>query len=696
MEVEEKLKELNITAEEADRLTKAFKDEKFREMLHDYVQEISDPENKRRYEEEIKLLEQERGNNIEFIHPEPFRCLKTSVNGKLKCFINICVDGKIGSPACESGVSEDGRRGQRWSLPHSLNPGRHDTDAKGNKILIYDVVFHPDTLYIASKNKRFMNIVDGTAIQGIQNAFKVTLDKKNVREMNTRYKGTPRPCVIRKPIPGYKAKEPSEQPDPLAFPYPDEKRPAAAPETKPNSPSIKNSSEAKPYHFHIQPQNSNDPTKPNYTIKYRSFFDLQDFRCSRDSARSPRPKEIVITIDMPLLKSVKDTNLEIKEKSLHLDSKKPAYRLELPLAYPVDEDKGEAKFNRQRGQLTVTLPVLPSNEAVYFAAGPATTLSDTQGKCDNKEEGTENEEDKWKEQEQCEEEQQKIEERKVEEGKEGDEENLKTQTKVDKSLAEETEMTKKGQDAVKWEESGTGKEETKGGEKKEEKLGLEEEGNSQKQNTDGQKREIQVTRVEDQKSDMTHESQVEENELKALKHENKESQPVLIAAEYDCEAREGGEENPKSGLDSTEITEEAEKTNKIEEGSEQEITDAAFLNQTSSEQSHTATFTSSTKATTSNHDTAKACCSSQVTETCASAKANKARTDTGTRNQKEREGMDEDDLPTEPILQIPEHDKKPTPAVLREVDKDGNEKVISDHSTSIQITFQNTLIYELD
>lgn len=353
MEVGEKLKELNMTAEEVDRLTKALKDEKFGEMLRDYARELSDPENKRRYEEEIKLLEQERGNTIDFIHPKPFRSLRTSVNGKQKCFINICVSEHIGKPACQRGVSEGGRRGQRWSLPHSLPPGRQDTDPKGNKIQIHDVIFHPDTVHMASKNKRFMDLVVSTAIEGIQSAFKVTLDKNNVREMSTKYKGAPQPCVLRTPIPGYKSEGPSEEPDPLAFPYPGEKKPSASLQTKPEEPSARKGSE---------------PTEPRYTVKYRSFVDLQDFRYSRDSARSPRPKEIVVTVALPLLKAASDASLEVKEKQLLLTSEKPAYRLELPLAYPVDEEKGEAKFDKQTGRLTVTLSVLPSDEASHFAA----------------------------------------------------------------------------------------------------------------------------------------------------------------------------------------------------------------------------------------------------------------------------------------------------------------------------------------
>lgn len=61
----------------------------------------------------------------------------------------------------------------------------------------------------------------------------------------------------------------------------------------------------------------------------------------------------------------------------------------------------------------------------------------------------------------------------------------------------------------------------------------------------------------------------------------------------------------------------------------------------------------------------------------------------GSRKQKEMGDTDEDDLPTE-------HDNKPPPVVLREIDEDENEKIISDHSTSAGIIFQNTLVYELD
>ncbi|XP_078145762.1 protein kintoun [Centroberyx gerrardi] len=579
MEVGEQLKELNMTADEIDRLTKAFRDEKFRKMLFDYTTELSDPENKEKYEEEIRLLEQERGNSIDFIHPEPFRALRTSLNGKQKCFINICANEKVGKPEFNWGTSEGGRRGQYWSLPHTLHPGRQDRDPKGNKIMIYDVIFHPDTLHMASRNQRFMDMVDNIAIKGIQDGFNVTLDKNNVREMTIKYKGTPQPSVIKKPIPGYKAKEPAAQPDPLAFPYPDEKRPTTATTTQ----KITDNGDAKPMTFQIQPQKPKEPTVPTYTLKYRSFIDLQDFRCSRDSAQSPRPKEIVVTVDMPLLKSASDTSLEVNGKNLLLESKKPAYRLELPLAYPVDEDKGEAKFNKQKRQLTITLPVLPSKETFDFAVGPAQT-------------------EKWKEQK-----------------REGEKSEEEEESGVEKEKRKE--QKRKGQTGEEGEESG-----------------------------------------------------VEEEKEQEQKREGPES-----------------EEGKESGVEA----------------------DPSFLNQISSEKSQTTAAVSTTPAMSPvpnlDNNLSKDCSISQGTAEIRDVPApNKAETSNsckksvrfseelalGSAKGVEGEVIDEDDLTTEQTF--PDQDTKPPPALLREIDEDRNEVVISDHSTSAGFIFQNSLLFELD
>ncbi|XP_017569267.1 protein kintoun [Pygocentrus nattereri] len=347
-----KLEELQLTTDEIQRLSKALKDEKFRQMLHEYAEEISKPENKKKYEEEITKLEQERGMNVQFVHPKPHHVLKTSVNGKEKCFINICSNDLIGKPTCETGRGNDGRVGQHWSLPYSLAPGRSEGDAKGNKCTIYDVVFHPDTLYIAGKNARFMKLVNSTAIQGVEDAFKVKLDKLNAKALKIQYKGVPHPAIIRKPIPGHPGKDQASPDEKLLHIRSTDTAPNEKADAQDHQSPINESSPA-PRH----------PTKPHYSVKYRSVVDLQDYRCSRDSAPGPRPKEIIVTIELPLIKSAGDIDLNVTERSLVLESPKPAYKLELQLSYPVDDDKGDAKFNKAKKQLTITLPVLPAKES---------------------------------------------------------------------------------------------------------------------------------------------------------------------------------------------------------------------------------------------------------------------------------------------------------------------------------------------
>ncbi|KAM9708204.1 protein kintoun-like [Menidia menidia] len=676
MELGDKLKDLNLSADEMDKFTKAFKDKKFREMLCDYAQEISDPENRRIYEEEIKLLEQDRGNSVEFIHPTPFRVIKTSEGGKQKCFINICSNEKIGKPEVKCAVSEDGRKGQNWSLPHTLHPGRQHEDPKGNKFMIYDVIYHPDTLHLASRNKRFMDMVDDTAIQGIQRAFKVTLDKRNVKEMKTKYKGTPQPCVIRKPIAGYQ--KPHEQPGPLSFPYPDEKQL----EGKPAETLPKKTGDAQ-LNFQTRQQQTKEPTQPNYTVKYRSVVDLQDFRCSRDSAQSPRPKEIVVTIDVPLLKSVTNTNLEVKQKSLLLESEKPAYRLELPLAYPVDEDKGEAKFSKQKGQLTVTLPVLPPAEAFDYSVGSTTPTSDFQSDSESQgESGVAEEEDKGDEREwrgRQEQEAEQIDRKTGEELRDkeetGTQEERKTQPEREGQESEEEER----KDRILQRE-----------EQKTEDLPEQQELNREvfqsittsdamnphdELQEDGCDRSAENLECGDTSLLRAETSAEEENSTadKRLQAPAKdEDRHILIYDVHSGHQAEDKEENLTSALDlaaETNHSDNQEETEKTEagRGGKQVGTGAAHLNDASGEEPRSV---------------------SDMKLILRSAEFPSA-------SEEQREETDEDDLPAGTSFP-PAEWAEPQPALLREVDADGNERVISDHSTTAAFDFQNQLLYELD
>ncbi|XP_005995036.1 protein kintoun [Latimeria chalumnae] len=364
MAASSKLEDLNLTCEEVKRFSEAFKDQKFRELLVEYAEEISNPENKRKYEEEITLLEKERGMDIKFVHPQPGYVLKTSVDGTQKSFINICSNDLIDKPACQSGRGDGGRKGQFWSLPYSLAPGREDLGKDGKKNMIYDVVFNPDTLYMASKNEKFKKMVSSTAFEAVQKQFHVKLDEKNAKTLKIKYKGVPHPAVIRKPIPGVERTSQVEEADkPLKFPYPYD-TPNVGEVTK------KTESKREVASKGLTETQADQPTEPKFSIKYRTYFDLQDYRYARESAPNTRPKELVITIDLPLLNSAGDAELDVLEKRLILESKKPAYKLDLNLPYLVDENLGSATFNKTKRQLVVTLPVLSLKQETVVAEEP--------------------------------------------------------------------------------------------------------------------------------------------------------------------------------------------------------------------------------------------------------------------------------------------------------------------------------------
>ena len=62
---------LNMTSDEIKTFTEALKKEEFRKMFMEYAQELQDPEKRKQYEEELSILEQQRGVDMKFVKPDP-------------------------------------------------------------------------------------------------------------------------------------------------------------------------------------------------------------------------------------------------------------------------------------------------------------------------------------------------------------------------------------------------------------------------------------------------------------------------------------------------------------------------------------------------------------------------------------------------------------------------------------------------
>ncbi|XP_077180298.1 protein kintoun [Paroedura picta] len=341
------LEALELTGEEAERLRRAFADEEFRRLFAEYAAELSDPAQRAVYEAEVAALERQRGVEARFLHPSPGWVLRTSQAGARRCYVNVCANALVARPEARREAG-----GSRWALPHCLAPGREELGRRPRapRRLVYDVLFHPDALRLAARSARFRRLLDDTALDAVESHFAPGLDRANAAPLRgTKYKGLPVAALLRTPLPGNAAPAEQDHDDgggasplpPFRTPYAYPPRPAEAPRSPP------------------APAPAPAATTPRWTLRQRAYVDLQDYRCSRDSAPSPVPRELEVTVELPLLSSAAQACLEVRGRELQLDSRRPAaYRLRLRLPYAVDEEQGRATFDKSQRRLVVTLPVL--------------------------------------------------------------------------------------------------------------------------------------------------------------------------------------------------------------------------------------------------------------------------------------------------------------------------------------------------
>lgn len=358
--------DLDITDDELNRIKRAFKDKEFRKLFADYVEEISDPENRRIYEAELTQLEAERGIEISFIHPAPGFVIKTICDGQHKTFINVAKCELINRPTSSCGRNESGLTGLNWSLPFSQSPVRKDFDCKKSMCLVYDVVFHPDTLHLSAKNAQFKALVVRTSLEAVRDTFAVDLDMVNLKYPKMQYKGVPRATVIRQRMDGRTRVE--HEPSPLDSIYP------PLPQKKSAAPA-NNSDTSKTTKSMPVPSKTSGPddtyTTPKYTLVHRQHIEYASMTNELDAKIDAAvPHELVLTIELPLLRNSDDAAVHVMSDAVIVSSERPAkYRLGVSLPYTVCEVRGKGCFNQERRQLVITLPVLRTAVTVRQICG---------------------------------------------------------------------------------------------------------------------------------------------------------------------------------------------------------------------------------------------------------------------------------------------------------------------------------------
>lgn len=348
-EAETEWTRLNVTTEEINRFAEAFKSEEFRQLFADYCKEINDPENRRAYEEELTQLEAERGVHVTFINAKPGFVIKACENGNQKVFINVAQCENVDKPSCHSGQdSETGQKGLNWHIPYMQSRRKQDFDK--NKVIcpVYDVIFHPDTLHLASKNVAFKKLVVNTACDAVKTAFNLSLDTTNLKFPKLAYKGHPQPLIVRKKTDSNnKTNSNARESKILDEIYP-----------PPASSSVASKKQSTKCFNRIS--SNSDYAIPTYEIVHRRNTELHELTNELDAKLNiTLPAELLVKIDLPLLTTSKSVTIDVNTKSINLLCDTPAkYKLLVNLPYEVNKEGGNAKFDSTKRQLIITLPVL--------------------------------------------------------------------------------------------------------------------------------------------------------------------------------------------------------------------------------------------------------------------------------------------------------------------------------------------------
>uniref|UniRef100_A0A182K856 Protein kintoun n=1 Tax=Anopheles christyi TaxID=43041 RepID=A0A182K856_9DIPT len=348
-------KDFNISRDEFRNITRCLDNEEFRDLFMEYCTDLRD--NRKQYEDELSMLEAQRGYDVKFLKPSPGYVIKTIVDGKGKGFINVCQSELVQKPTSTTGMNEDGTKGLKWSIPYAQTQPRKDYDNKRIECTVYDVMFHPDALHLASKNEGFRKLLNDTSLDAVEQSFMVKLDRANLRFPKLQYKGTPSSSVVREKMPHCDSLPKDELFDKLLPPLP-------------NAPAVPSKASSERTTKTKNKENINRTaavsagdlfyTTPEYKIIQRRDVEYGEMTHELDAKIDVTiPRELKIVITLPLLKSTSECALDVTKTTLHLVSEKPAkYKLELKLPYEVKENEGKASFNIEERSLTVTLPVL--------------------------------------------------------------------------------------------------------------------------------------------------------------------------------------------------------------------------------------------------------------------------------------------------------------------------------------------------
>ena len=406
--------ELKLSHEEAEKFQKAFGDEQFRKIFAEYVSEISDPNHRAEQDEYIRQLEVQNevpeGKNI--IRPKPafaikFKMMKKfntpssksnmenptrkqTINNSMektptKLFANVVYSDEIKKPDFNSKSQatlqkNQSKRGKEWTVPYSIGPMRMEADKRKKNIPTFDCCFHPHALLLARKNNKFLDLIVNTVREGITMFYRkkqfedVVIDDEYHIIKGANYKnGNPPVMVVctaglihpgSKTKNAYKGKSKRQMQGTdlhfgtgLKLGFLNRKNTKISPHVNLMEKSERNSNES------VQDSHKQrriECITPDFTLLDQGKFDFADHTLDRTQCMSCQPSNLVCRVSLPKISSVSQVQLDVAENKVILKTTETApqrYFLDIKLPYLIDPALGNAKFDKSKKLLLVTLPL---------------------------------------------------------------------------------------------------------------------------------------------------------------------------------------------------------------------------------------------------------------------------------------------------------------------------------------------------
>ena len=265
---------------------------------------------------------------------------KKAESNESKLFLNIVYSEQVDEPT----VNNSDSNGCNWSIPFALGPVRLEADKQNNLVSTFDCCFHPLSLRHAHSRTEFLDLLINVAKDAVGTTFKMSGDEVEMAEGYTLLRGvkyksgtTPKALLVgtEDPAPSSKETKANVQRKDPTLPEPVS---AGGNSTK---------------------DNDGKPITPKYHLAEQGVFDIGEYTTQTHAPASRRPRQLVVRVFVDEAKSAADVNLDVSPSILKIaPSSKCMYELEVKLPYPVNSQKGNARFDAKKKTLVVTLPVV--------------------------------------------------------------------------------------------------------------------------------------------------------------------------------------------------------------------------------------------------------------------------------------------------------------------------------------------------